>query len=224
MNAKDYVDNIFDSFIELHGDRAYGDDIGVLCGVAKLDNMSVAVIGQMSGNNIYENIKYNFSMTYPHGFRKVMKIIKLADKFGMPLIMFIDTIGADPTRNSEEHGQAYMIAECIKESLLSRSLIISVCINDGHSGGALALATANYIISINSAKINVISSNAAAEIIRNKPVYINDELIYDKNINNDSPQNNLKELKDTLISLLQPQSKRLSTIKHRNKKFNKIWK
>mgnify|MGYP001053547667 CR=1 FL=1 len=224
MNAKDYIDYIFDSFIELHGDRSFGDDIGILCGIAKLNNKSVAVIGQMSGDNINENIKYNFSMTLPHGFRKAIKLIKLANKLNLPVIMFVDTIGADPTQNSEEHGQAYLIAECIKQSLICKSLTISVCINDGNSGGALAFATSNYIISMNNAKINVISNNAATEIIKNKQLSFDDSEIYDKYIDDECQEKSIKILKKTLILLLKSHNNNWFILKHRNKKLKKIWK
>ena len=110
--ARDYIDYIFDSFIELHGDRLYRDDEAIIGGIAKLGNQVVTVIAHQKGNTTAENIKYNFGMPHPEGYRKALRLMKQAEKFNRPVITFIDTPGAYPGPEAEERGQGHAIAEC----------------------------------------------------------------------------------------------------------------
>ena len=116
-NAKYYIDNIFSDFIELSGDRLYGDDPSVVGGIATLDGIPVTVIGQLKGRNTEENIKYNFSLSKPEGYRKVLRLMKQAEKFKRPVICFVDTFGAYPGKEAEERGQGNAIANCLMESM-----------------------------------------------------------------------------------------------------------
>ncbi len=164
-NSRDYIGCIFDDFIEMAGDRISGNDPSIIAGVGYLSEIPVTIIGQLQGRNIDEKIKYNFSMTTPEGFRKALRLIKQAEKFNRPVICFVDTIGADPSVNSEMKGQAVAIAENISKMISLRVPIISILIGSGYSGGALAFMVADQIIALRDVSVGVISPGAYAQII-----------------------------------------------------------
>ena len=164
-NSAVYIDCIFTDFIELSGDRLFGDDPSIIGGVALLDGLPVTVIGQLRGQNFEEQIKFNYSMTHPEGFRKSLRLMKQAEKFKRPIICFIDTIGAYPGKQAEERGQASAIANNLMEMMTLKVPIISVLIGYGGSGGALALCVADRIAILENAVLSVISPKACAEIL-----------------------------------------------------------
>lgn len=164
-NAKTYIKYIFNDFIELSGDRLFGDDPSISGGLAFLNNIPVTVIGQLRGNNIDEQVKYNFSMAYPEGFRKALRLMKQAEKFHRPVICFVDTIGAYPGKQAEERGQAAAIANNLMEMMYLGVPIITVLIGYGWSGGALSLCVADRIVALEHAVLSVISPKACAEIL-----------------------------------------------------------
>lgn len=164
-NSAVYIDCIFTDFIELSGDRLFGDDPSIIGGLALLDGLPVTVIGQLRGQNFEEQIKFNYSMTHPEGFRKSLRLMKQAEKFKRPIICFIDTIGAYPGKQAEERGQAYAIANNLMEMMTLKVPIISVLIGYGGSGGALALCIADRIIALEHAVLSVIAPKACAEIL-----------------------------------------------------------
>ena len=164
-NAKYYIENIFPDFIELSGDRLYGDDPSVIGGIATIDGISVTVIGQLKGRNTEENIKYNFSMSKPEGYRKILRLMKQAEKFKRPVICFVYTFGAYPGKEAEERGQGNAIANCLMESMYLQTPIISVLLGDGGSGGALALCIADVVVALEYATLSVIAPKACANIL-----------------------------------------------------------
>lgn len=164
-HAKMYIDHIFADFVELSGDRLFGDDPSIIGGVAFLDDIPVTLIGQLRGRNIEEQVKFNFSMPYPEGFRKSLRLMKQAEKFHRPIICFVDTIGAYPGKQAEERGQAIAIANNLMEMMCLRVPIITVLIGYGGSGGALALCVADRIAVLEHAILSVIAPKAFAEIL-----------------------------------------------------------
>ncbi len=162
---KDYINNIFDGFLELHGDRLYGDDRAVICGLAKLCGTCVTVIGTEKGGSTKEKIAHNFGSPYPEGYRKALRIMKQAEKFSRPIICFVDTAGAYCGIGAEERGQGSAIAANLMEMMTLRTPIISIVIGEGGSGGALALAVANEVWMLENAYYSVISPEGAASII-----------------------------------------------------------
>ncbi len=164
-NSQYYIKNIFPDFIELSGDRLYGDDPSVVGGIAAIDGIPVTVIGQLKGRNTEEHIKYNFSMSKPEGYRKILRLMKQAEKFKRPVICFVDTFGAYPGREAEERGQGNAIANCLMEVMNIKTPIISVLIGDGGSGGALALCIADVVVALEYATLSVISPKACANIL-----------------------------------------------------------
>lgn len=164
-NAKYYIDNIFPDFIELSGDRLYGDDPSVIGGIAIMDRIPVTIIGQLKGRNTEENIKYNFSMSKPEGYRKILRLMKQAEKFGRPVICFVDTYGAYPGKEAEERGQGNAIANCLMEAMDLKTQIISFLLGDGGSGGALALCVADSVIALEYATLSVIAPKACGNIL-----------------------------------------------------------
>jgi len=164
-SALTYINYIFTDFIELNGDRLFGDDPSIICGVALFDNIPVTVIGQQRGRNFIEQIQFNFSMTHPEGFRKSLRLMKQAEKFNRPIICFVDTIGAFPGKQAEERGQAVAIANNLMEMMFFKVPVITVLIGYGGSGGALALCAANKIAVLEHAVLSVISPKACAEIL-----------------------------------------------------------
>ncbi len=164
-NAKYYIENIFPDFIELSGDRLYGDDPSVVGGIATLDGIPVTVIGQLKGRNTEENIKYNFSMSKPEGYRKILRLMKQAEKFKRTVICLVDTFGAYPGKEAEERGQGNAIANCLMESMYLQTPIISILLGDGGSGGALALCIADVVVALEYATLSVIAPKACANIL-----------------------------------------------------------
>lgn len=161
----DYVKAIFTDFIELHGDRAFADDRALVCGLASLDGQSVAIIGQQKGRNLQENLERNFAMAHPEGYRKALRIMKLAEKFNLPIITFIDTPGAYPGIGAEERGQAEAIARNLREMSILTVPVVSVIIGEGGSGGALGIGIANRILMLENSYYSVITPEGCAAIL-----------------------------------------------------------
>ena len=167
--AKFFIDNLFEDFIPLSGDRFYGEDKSVLAGFAKFNEKSVLVIGQEKGDGLETRIQRNFGMMRPEGYRKTIRLMKLADKFNIPIISFIDTPGAYPGVGAEERGQAEAIAKSI-ECCMSLSIpTFAIIIGEGGSGGAIALASANKVIMLENAIYSVISPEGCATILWRDP-------------------------------------------------------
>ena len=161
----DYINNIFLDFIPLAGDRSFSDDQAIVGGFAKLDNISVMVIGTEKGHSMETRIKHNFGMAKPEGYRKVKRLFILAEKFRMPIITLVDTAGAFPGKEAEERGQSESIASSIAQSLRIKTPFISVIIGEGGSGGAIALATADIIMMLENSIYSVISPEGCASIL-----------------------------------------------------------
>ncbi len=166
----DYITGIFQNFIELHGDRNFRDDKSVVCGFAELsldekENISVAVIGQQKGRSLEENIYRNFGMMHPEGYRKALRIMKLAEKFNMPIITFIDTPGAYPGIGAEERGQAEAIAKNLEQMSSLKTPIICIVIGEGGSGGALGIGVGDRLLMLENAYYSVISPEGCASIL-----------------------------------------------------------
>tara|TARA_B110000971_G_scaffold179050_1_gene185217 strand:- start:217 stop:1323 length:1107 start_codon:yes stop_codon:yes gene_type:complete len=167
--AKFFIDNLFEDFIPLSGDRFYGEDKSVLAGFAKFNEKSVLVIGQEKGDGLETRIQRNFGMMRPEGYRKTIRLMKLADKFNIPIILFVDTPGAYPGVGAEERGQAEAIAKSI-ECCMSLSVpTFAIIIGEGGSGGAIALASANKVIMLENAIYSVISPEGCATILWRDP-------------------------------------------------------
>ena len=167
--SKYFIDNLFDDFISLSGDRYYGEDKSVIAGLAKFEKNSVLVIGQEKGDNLESRIKSNFGMMRPEGYRKTIRLMKLADKFKIPIISFIDTPGAYPGVGAEERGQAEAIAKSIECSMKLKVPTISIIIGEGGSGGAIALASSNKVLMLENAIYSVISPEGCATILWRDP-------------------------------------------------------
>ena len=167
--SKFFIDNLFDEFIPLSGDRYYSEDKSVITGFAKFNNQSVLVIGQEKGDDLESRIERNFGMMRPEGYRKTIRLMKLADKFNIPIIIFIDTPGAYPGVGAEERGQAEAIAKSIECSMELKVPTISIIIGEGGSGGAIALASSNKVIMLENAIYSVISPEGCATILWRDP-------------------------------------------------------
>lgn len=161
----DYILHIFTDFCELHGDRLFGDDLAIVGGIAKLNGLPVTVIGHQKGKDTKDNIARNFGMAHPEGFRKALRLMKQANKFGRPIITFIDTPGAYPGNAAEERGQSEAIARNLLEMAGFQVPIICVIIGEGGSGGALALGVGNRVLMLENAIYSVITPNGAASIL-----------------------------------------------------------
>src|SRR6202795_54302 len=161
----DFIERIFTDFSEIHGDRAYGDDEAVACGMARLDDQEVLVIGNRKGGSTKERVKRNFGMPNPEGYRKALRAMKIAEKFSRPIINFIDLPGAYPGLGAEERGQAEAIARNILEMSRLRVPTISVISGEGGSGGALALAVSDRVIILENALYFVITPESCAAIM-----------------------------------------------------------
>ena len=167
--AKYFIDNLFKDFISLSGDRFYGEDQSVLCGFAKFENKSVLVIGQEKGEDLETRIVRNFGMMRPEGYRKTIRLMRIANKFKIPVISFIDTPGAYPGVGAEERGQAEAIARSIECCMELTVPTISIIIGEGGSGGAIALASANKVLMLENAIYSVISPEGCATILWRDP-------------------------------------------------------
>lgn len=161
----DYVNHCFKNFLEIHGDRAFRDDPPVICGFAELDGEKVLVIGQQKGRNTTEKIRRNFGMANPEGYRKALRVMKLAEKFRLPVITFIDTPGAFPGIGAEERGQSEAIARNLLEMARLETPILVVVLGEGGSGGALALGVGDIILMMEYAIYSVISPEGCASIL-----------------------------------------------------------
>jgi acetyl-CoA carboxylase carboxyl transferase subunit alpha len=161
----DYVAHLFEDFFELHGDRLFGDDEAIVGGVAKYKGLPVTVIGHQRGKDTKENIRRNFGMPHPEGYRKALRLMRQADKFGRPIICFIDTKGAYPGKAAEERGQSEAIARNLFEMAGFGVPIICIVIGEGGSGGALALGVGNHIHMLENSTYSVISPEGAAALL-----------------------------------------------------------
>ena len=161
----DYINNIFQDFIPLAGDRKYSDDQAMIGGLVKINNISVMVIGTEKGNSMESRLRHNFGMAKPEGYRKVQRLFYLAEKFNLPIITFIDTAGAFPGQDAEERGQSESIASSIASCLKVHTPIISIIIGEGGSGGAIALATADVVMMLENSIYSVISPEGCASIL-----------------------------------------------------------
>ena len=164
-HAKDYIESITDYWFELHGDRKFGDDTAIISGIAEIEDMKVAIIGQEKGRGTKEKLKRNFGMPRPEGYRKALRIMKLAEKFNFPVITLIDTPGAYPGIGAEERGQAEAIATNLFEMSALRVPIVSVVIGEGASGGALAIGLTDKILCMENTWYSVISPEGCASIL-----------------------------------------------------------
>jgi len=167
--SKFFIDNLFDDFISLAGDRYYGEDKSVLAGFAKFNGQSVLVIGQEKGENLEARIERNFGMMRPEGYRKTIRLMELAEKFNIPIISFIDTPGAYPGVGAEERGQAEAIAKSIECCMRLKVPTLAIVIGEGGSGGAIALASSNKVIMLENAIYSVISPEGCATILWRDP-------------------------------------------------------
>ncbi len=167
--AKFFIENLFDEFISLSGDRFYGEDNSVIAGFAKFNNQSILVIGQEKGENLEDRLDRNFGMMRPEGYRKSIRLMELANKFNIPIITFIDTPGAYPGVGAEERGQAEAIARSIESCMKLKVPNISIIIGEGGSGGAIALASASKVIMLENAIYSVISPEGCATILWRDP-------------------------------------------------------
>jgi acetyl-CoA carboxylase carboxyl transferase subunit alpha len=167
--SKFFIDNLFEDFIPLSGDRHYGEDNAVLTGFAKFEGQSVLVIGQEKGDDLDTRIKRNFGMMRPEGYRKTIRLMELANKFNLPIISFIDTPGAYPGVGAEERGQAEAIAKSIECCMKLKVPTIAIIIGEGGSGGAIALASSNKVAMLENAIYSVISPEGCATILWRDP-------------------------------------------------------
>ena len=167
--SKFFIDNLFEDFISLAGDRYYGEDKSVITGFAKFNGQSVLVIGQEKGENLESRIERNFGMMRPEGYRKTIRLMKLANKFNIPIISFIDTPGAYPGVGAEERGQAEAIAKSIECCMKLTVPTLAIIIGEGGSGGAIALASSNKVIMLENAIYSVISPEGCATILWRDP-------------------------------------------------------
>ena len=167
--AKFFIDNLFEDFISLSGDRFYGEDKSVLAGFAKFNKKSVLVIGQEKGDSLETRMERNFGMMRPEGYRKTIRLMKLANKFNIPIISFIDTPGAYPGVGAEERGQAEAIAKSIECCMSLNVPTFAIIIGEGGSGGAIALASSNKVVMLENAIYSVISPEGCATILWRDP-------------------------------------------------------
>lgn len=163
--AMSFIERIFDDFVEMHGDRRYADDQAIVAGIALLEDQPVTVIGIEKGRDTADRVRRNFGSVHPDGYRKALRQMKLAEKFGRPVICLVDTSGAFCGISAEERGQGLAIAENMYEMMTLRVPVISVIIGEGGSGGALALAVADQVWMLENSVYSVISPEGAASII-----------------------------------------------------------
>jgi len=161
----DYVAMVMSDFIELHGDRAYADDKAMVCGLATIDNQKVMVIGHQKGRDTKENLRRNFGCAHPEGYRKALRFMQLAEKFSLPVVIFIDTPGAYPGIGAEERGQAQAIAFNLREMTTISTPMIAFVIGEGGSGGALGIGIADKVSVFEHAYYSVISPEGCAAIL-----------------------------------------------------------
>ena len=163
--AIDYIECIFDEFIELHGDRLYKDDKSIICGLAEFDNLCYTIIAEQKGRTTKENIERNFGMPNPESYRKAIIFMKQAEKFNRPVVTFIDTKGAYPGVGAEERGQGEAIAKSMFEMAKLKVPIIAIVIGEGSSGGALAIGVANKVYMLENAIYSILSPEGYSSIL-----------------------------------------------------------
>ena len=168
-HAYDYIKSVITDWTPLAGDRAFGEDLAIVTGLGRLRGRPVAVIGQEKGHDTQTRIKHNFGMARPEGYRKAIRVMELADRFGIPVVSFVDTAGAYPGIDAEERGQAEAIARSTEACLGLKVPNVSVIIGEGGSGGAIAIATANRVLMLEHAIYSVISPEGAASILWRDP-------------------------------------------------------
>lgn len=161
----DYIDALIEDFIELHGDRNYGDDAAIVGGLGKLNGNPITIIGHQRGRDTKENVRRNFGMPHPEGYRKALRLMKQAEQFGRPILCLIDTKGAYPGKAAEERGQSEAIARNLIEMADLSVPVVSIIIGEGGSGGALALGVANHVHMLENSTYSVISPEGAASIL-----------------------------------------------------------
>ena len=159
------MSHVFDEFMELHGDRSFGDDPSIIGGIASLEGKYVTVIGQQKGKNTKENMKRNFGMTSPEGYRKALRLMKQAEKFKRPIITLIDTPGAYPGMGAEERGQGEAIAKNIMEMSVLKVPVICIIIGEGSSGGALALGVGDKVVMLENSVYSSLFPEGIASIL-----------------------------------------------------------
>lgn len=215
--ALDYINYIFEDFMEMHGDRYFGDDKAVIGGIASIENIPVTVIGEQKGKTTKENMERNFGMPNPEGYRKALRLMKQAEKFNRPIITFIDTPGAYPGIGAEERGQGEAIAKNLLEMSSLGVPIICVVIGEGSSGGALAIGVGDKILMLENSIYSVLSPEGFASILYKdsslykkaakemkitakdlKKLGIIDEIIKEENILENTKKAILKDLKELL--------------------------
>ena len=235
--ALDYIENIFDDFMELHGDRLYGDDKAIIGGIGFLQGMPVTVIGEQKGKSTKENMERNFGMPNPEGYRKALRLMKQAEKFNRPIITFIDTPGAYPGIGAEERGQGEAIARNLLEMSRLKVPIICVVIGEGSSGGALAIGVGDRILMLENSIYSILSPEGFASILYKdsslykkaakemkitakdlKELGIIDEIIKEDNIF----ENTKKSIVKNLEKLLKTEKDKL--LEERYQKYMKIGK
>ncbi len=161
----DYINMIMSDFVELHGDRLFGDDKALVCGLAKIEKRKVLVMGHQKGRDTKENLKRNFGCAHPEGYRKALRLMQLAEEFGLPVVVFIDTPGAYPGIGAEERGQSQAIALNLREMMCIATPIVSIVIGEGGSGGALGVGVADRVAVLENAYYSVISPEGCAAIL-----------------------------------------------------------
>jgi acetyl-CoA carboxylase carboxyl transferase subunit alpha len=161
----DFVERLFEDFVELHGDRRFADDPAIICGFARFHGLPVVVVGQQKGRDTKQRGYRNFGMPKPEGYRKAMRAMKLADKFGRPIFTFVDTPGAYPGVDAEERGQAEAIAYNLREMAKLKVPVIVTIIGEGGSGGALAIAVGDQVLMLENATYSVITPEGCAAIL-----------------------------------------------------------
>ncbi len=161
----DYINMLMSDFIEIHGDRAFADDKAMVCGFAKLDSYKVVIIGHQKGRDTKENLKRNFGCAHPEGYRKALRVMQMAEEFGLPLVIFIDTPGAYPGVGAEERGQSQAIALNLREMINIAIPIIATVIGEGGSGGALGIGIADRVFVLENSYYSVISPEGCAAIL-----------------------------------------------------------
>ena len=164
-HTRDFLKLLFDDFVELHGDRVFGDDAAIVGGLARFAEQGVVVIGHQKGRDTREKIARNFGMPHPEGYRKALRLMHMAQKFGKPVVTFIDTPGAYPGLGAEERGQAEAIARNLREMAALRTPILSIVTGEGGSGGALAIGMGNRVLMLEYAVYSVISPEGCAAIL-----------------------------------------------------------
>ncbi len=164
-HSLDYVQRLFTDFQEIHGDRRFGDDPAIVCGMAFFEGRPIMIAAQQKGRDTKQKLYRNFGMPKPEGYRKALRVMQLAAKFGRPILTLLDTPGAYPGIDAEERGQAEAIASNLREMARLRSPVIVICIGEGGSGGALALGVGNRVYMLENAIYSVISPESCAAII-----------------------------------------------------------